>query len=110
MTTGHERDYERESEQDKASEAEFAAQSTGRVAADPEAEEDNSPKSETSSSLLYLGLGVPFVLFVSTGIFGLTNGYTGFAFIGFGVAAALIVLAIILISRLVKANRGRSHH
>lgn len=102
--------HESESERRMASEAETVENAEGHVAADPEAEEDNSLKSETSSTLLYLGIGIPLILFLSTGVFGAINGYPGFAVIGFGVSALLVALAVFLVVKLVRANRGRSHH
>lgn len=103
MTTNFDRESKR-AESDAAQEAE------AQVAADPAAEDDNSPKSETSSTLLYMGIGIPLILFLSTGIFGVMNGYPFFAFLGFGVSALLLILAVVLIVKLVRANRGRSHH
>lgn len=80
------------------------------VAADPDAEDDNSPKAETSVSLLYLGFGIPFILFVSTGVFGAVNGDPVFTGVGFGVAAVLVLIALWLLLKLIRANRHRSHH
>lgn len=81
-----------------------------RIAADPEAEEANSPKAETSSTLTYLGFGIPLIVLISTGIFGIANGHPFLVFLGFGVAAVLLVIAILVIVKLVRANRHRSHH
>lgn len=81
-----------------------------RVAADPEAEDDNSPKSETSLSLVYMGFGVPLVVLIATALFGVTGGYVPLAIGAFAVAAILLVIMIVILLRIVKANRHRSHH
>lgn len=81
-----------------------------RIAADPEAEDDNSPKAETSLSLVYLGFGIPLIVVIAAGIFGLTAGYTGLAIGGFAIAAVLLIIMIVILVRIAKANRHRSHH
>ena len=81
-----------------------------RVAADPEAEDDNSPKAETSLSLVYLGFGVPLVVLIATAIFGVTGGYAPLAIGGFALAAILLIIMIVVLVRIAKANRHRSHH
>ena len=81
-----------------------------RYAANPEAEEDNALAAETSSSLLFLGFGIPLVILIATGIFAIVNGHPFLVYLCFGVAAVLLVIAVIMTVRLVRGNRHRSHH
>lgn len=85
-------------------------QNNDRIAADPEAEDDNSPKAETSLSLVYLGFGVPLAVVIATAIFGVVNGYAALAIGGFAVVAILLVVMIVILMRIARANRHRSHH